>query len=75
MKISNDDKDYEANIVKEKRFYIFKLLRTNDFYTWREPYRFEIFSCSLKCRLKHYKDFKRRTFENRDYSYKMFLNI
>ncbi|NML70622.1 hypothetical protein HHL23_12510 [Chryseobacterium sp. RP-3-3] len=53
---------YEAQVTKEKYFYIFRLQRCDGFIEYYKPFGFGRFSCSIRCRLKHYKDFKKGIF-------------
>lgn len=74
LKISYKGKNYLAEVEKEKFFYCIKLQRYNDEYTWKEPHGFQIYSCSIQCRLKHYKEFKNRIFDNK-IAFKKFKEI
>ncbi|RLJ34257.1 hypothetical protein CLU97_3761 [Chryseobacterium sp. 7] len=65
---------YEAQITKEKYSYIFRLQRCDGIIDYYEPYGFSKFSCSLQCRLRHYKDFKERIF-NTNFTPRIFKAI
>ncbi len=62
LKIKFKGKSYLANVKKEKFTFDFKLERYNSLYSWYEIHGFQKFSCSLTCRLRHYKEFKARVF-------------
>ena len=62
LEIKFNGKFYLANVKRGKFTFDFKLERYNGFYSWSEIHGFQKFSCSLACRLKHYKDFKARIF-------------
>lgn len=79
LNISNSGAIYEAQVTKQvwrgKHCYNFTLLRCDgivDYYD--STYNFYKFSCSLQCRLKHYKDFKLGIF-NGSYTPKKFKTI
>ncbi len=74
LKINYNGKNFLAEVKKGKYSYKFELLRVNDLFIWKETYGFQYFSCSISCRLKHYKDFKNRIFDNR-YSYRKFIEM
>ncbi|SDI84102.1 hypothetical protein SAMN05421542_1984 [Chryseobacterium jejuense] len=74
LEINNNRVIYKAHVTKEKDFYIFRLLRCDGFRDYYEPYNFGRFTCSLQCRLKYYKDFKDRIFNN-DNSPRVFKTI
>lgn len=74
LEISYDLKKYRADVFLDKKSYRFKLIRKNNKYSWIESYSFQRFSCSINCRLRHYKEFKKRIFNNK-YSYRMFVNL
>lgn len=63
LKIKYNGAIYEAQVTKEKYSYIFRLQRCDGFIEYYEPYCFGRFSCSIRCRLQHYKDFKNRIFK------------
>ncbi len=64
LQIVNNGVIYEAHVTREKDFYIFRFLRCDGFRDYYESYNFDRFTCSLQCKLKHYKDFKERIFNN-----------
>ncbi|AZB00158.1 hypothetical protein EG359_11215 [Chryseobacterium joostei] len=65
LNINHNGAIYEAQVTKEKYFYIFRLRRYDGIIDYYEPFSFGRFSCSLQCRLKHYKDFKKRVFNSK----------
>lgn len=73
LKIESNCKTYLAEVKKEKKNFIFILRRKNSLIEHCEEHLFQKFSCSLKCRLRHYKEFKLRVF-NPEYGRK-FINV
>ncbi len=74
LKIKNNGAFYQAYVTKGKNFYTFKLLRIDAIVEYYESYVFGGFTCSLQCRLKHYKNFKQDIFSNK-YSPRLFKSI
>lgn len=70
LNISYNGVIYEAYVKKEKYSYIFRLQRCGGFIDYYEPFGFGRFKCSIQCRLKHYKDFKKRIFNGNSTSKK-----
>ncbi len=67
LKIENNGKVYLVNVEKRGKYYVFILRRKNSLIHHCEEYSFYKFSCSIICRLKHYKNFKKEIF-NPEYS-------
>lgn len=80
LNILNNGAIYEAQITKrltEKKrvYYNFTLIRCDGIQDYKDSsYNLDKFSCSLKCRLKHYKDFKDRIF-NTNFTPRIFKAI
>lgn len=72
LEITHSGRRYLATVTCEKDCYVFEVVRCNSNYEWTEPYPFSRYSCSMECRLMHYKDFKVRIFENPNSSLKNF---
>ena len=62
LQIKSNSKVYLAKVKKENNNFIFILRRKNSLIEHCEEHYFQKFSCSLTCRLRHYKEFKERIF-------------
>jgi len=79
LEIIYNETSYEVQITKKvwkkNYFYNFTLIRCSGTIAYYDSsYNFQKFSCSLQCRLKHYKDFKERIF-NTNFTPRIFKAI
>lgn len=60
LKISFKERIYLTKVESTKYGYSFRFKEKNGQFDWAHFFYFQKFKCSLKWRLNHYKDFKRR---------------